>query len=63
MRNTAAYGASDALLSRQVTLRWGCGRTSKKVEILYLDSLDLLWGMAPKSVFGLICCVGTRLLK
>jgi hypothetical protein len=61
--NTAAYGVGGALSSRHVPLGWGCGRTLEKVGILSQDSLDLLWGMVPKSVFGIICDMGTWLLK
>jgi hypothetical protein len=46
-----------------VPLGWGCGRTSEKVGILSQDSLDLLWGMVLKSIFSMICGVGTWLLK
>jgi hypothetical protein len=52
-----------ALSSRQGPLGWGCGRTAEKVGILSQDSLDLLWEMAPRSVFGMISGVGIRLLK
>jgi hypothetical protein len=52
-----------ALSSRHAPLRWGSGRTSEKVGILSPDSLDLLWGMVPRSVFCIICGVRTRLLK
>jgi hypothetical protein len=45
-----------------VPLGWGCGRTSEKVGILSQASLDLLWGMEPRLAFGMIFCVGTRLL-
>jgi hypothetical protein len=47
--------------SRQGPLGWVCGRTSEKVGILSQDSLDLLWGMVPRSAFGMICGVGTAL--
>jgi len=43
--NMADYGAGGVLLSRQVPLGWGCGRTSENVGFHYLDSLDLSWGM------------------
>jgi hypothetical protein len=38
-------------------LGWGCGRTLEKVGICSLDSLDLSWGMVPRSTFGMICGV------
>jgi len=61
--NTTAYGANGALLSQQAPLGWGCGRTSEKVGIHSQASLDLLWEMETISAFGMICGVGTRLLK
>jgi hypothetical protein len=61
--NTTAYGASGALLSRQVPLGWGCERTSEKAGILSQASLDLLWGIEPRSNLSMICGVGTQLLR
>jgi hypothetical protein len=55
----ADYGAGGVLLSRQVPLGWGCGRTSENFGFHYLDSLGLSWGMAPRSAFDMICGVGT----
>jgi hypothetical protein len=44
-----------------VPLGWGYGKTSRKAEFRFLVSLDLSWGMAPRSVFGMICGVDTTL--
>jgi hypothetical protein len=51
--------------SLESTCAFGVGvwKNIRKVGILSQDSLDLLWGMVPKSVFGIICDMGTRLLK
>jgi hypothetical protein len=56
-------GESGVLLSRQEPLGRGCGKTSEKVGILSQAILDLLWGMEPGSAFGMICGVGTWLLR
>ncbi len=50
-----------ALSSRQEPLGWGYGKTSGKAGIRSLVSLDPSWGMAPRSVFGMICGVDTTL--
>jgi hypothetical protein len=39
----------------------GVWKNIRKVGILSQDSLDLLWGMVPRSAFGMICGVGTAL--
>jgi hypothetical protein len=57
--NTAVLGVG-VLLSWQEPLGWGCGSSSEKVEILSLALLDLLWGMASGSAFGMICGVETQ---
>jgi hypothetical protein len=57
----ATLGAVGALSSRQVPLGWGYGKTSGKAGFRSLVSLDLSWGMAPISVFGMICGVETTL--
>jgi hypothetical protein len=44
-----------------VPLGWGYGKTSGKAGFYSLVSLDSSWGMAPRSVFGMICGVETGL--
>jgi len=44
-----------------VPLGWGYGKTSGQAGFRSLVSLDLSWGMAPRSVFGMICGVDTTL--
>jgi hypothetical protein len=58
-----AYGVGGVLSSQQVPLGWGCRRTSGKVGIRSLVSLDSSWGMAPRLAFGMICSVETGLSK
>jgi hypothetical protein len=46
--------------SLELPLGWGYGKTSGKAGFCSLVSLDLLWGMASISVFGMICSVETQ---
>ncbi len=58
--NMVALGAVGALSSQQVPLGWGYGKTSGNAGFRSLVSLDLSWGMAPRSIFGMICDVETQ---
>jgi len=52
--------AVGAFSSRQVPLGWGYEKSSGKARFCSLVSLNLSWGMAPRSIFGMICDVETQ---
>jgi hypothetical protein len=56
------YGEVGALLNLLEPLGWGCGgRIFGKGRIIFLALLDLRWGMAPGSTFGMTSGVRKRL--
>ncbi|GLT62498.1 hypothetical protein SLA2020_351340 [Shorea laevis] len=60
--NMAVYGEGGVLLSLQVPLGWGCGRTSEKVGRRFSAYLVSRWGMVLGSASGRISGVGKYLL-